>query len=155
MWFRFNSNIGWKELLELRLEDLGWTLYKLAKKYAEITGEENSPATRYHSAIGKFFEEPERSKLKTVENVIKALGGEIIIIWDNTDIESIKERMFKLKKCTTNQLIKEISRRAEEMCPPELIKPTYPNCLKNKHKFNAEDIAGLLNNISTKKYKDG
>lgn len=38
--------------------------------------------------------------------------------------------MFQLRKCTTNQLIKEISRRAEEMCPPELIKPTYPNYLK-------------------------
>ncbi|MGI8503267.1 MAG: hypothetical protein ACR2LR_19365 [Hassallia sp.] len=99
MWHRFNSNIGWKELLKRRLEDLGWTLYKLANKYALNAVEENSPARRYHSAIGKFFEEPERSKSKTVENVIKAqslpdrdfcpasfaLGGEIIIIWDNTD----------------------------------------------------------------------
>ncbi|MFQ4143084.1 hypothetical protein [Chlorogloeopsis sp. ULAP02] len=153
MWHEIN-NTNWKELLETRLENLGWTLYKLAKEYIKVLGEENSPASRYHSAIGKLFEMPEKSKIKTVENVIKALDGKIIIVWDNTKKESVADGLVKLRECTTNQIIQELSRRVIEISPPELIKLKYPNCPRNKLKISSQDIASLLDDKSaSKKYK--
>ena len=74
-----------KEDLEQRLQDLGWTLYKLAKQFSEIraVGGEVSPATRYHTSIGKAMENPAKSRLETIEGIVQALNGDITIVWDS------------------------------------------------------------------------
>ena len=73
-----------KEDLEQRLEDLGWTLYKLAKQFSEMRAVDGevSPATRYHSAIGKAMENPAKSRLETIEGIVQALNGELTIVWE-------------------------------------------------------------------------
>lgn len=76
-----------KSQIEQRLEYLGWTLYKLAKLVSAIkatrSGEKPSAAVRYHTAIGKALDNPDRSKLETLEEIIEALGGRLTIVWDN------------------------------------------------------------------------
>lgn len=93
-----------KKDLEQRLEQLGWTLYRLAKQYSENKAKNGdaSPATRYHSAIGKAMDNPARSKLETIEGIVEALGGELRITWesektitlqlDNEQISALKEK---------------------------------------------------------------
>lgn len=73
-----------KEDLEQRLKDLGWTLYKLAKQFSEMRAVDGdvSPATRYHTAIGKAMENPAKSRLETIEGIVQALNGELTIVWD-------------------------------------------------------------------------
>ncbi|MBW4598511.1 MAG: RNA-directed DNA polymerase [Calothrix sp. FI2-JRJ7] len=73
-----------KEDLEQRLKELGWTQYKLAKQYSEnkTNSGDASPATRYHSAIGKALENPAKSKLETIEGIVQALNGELRILWE-------------------------------------------------------------------------
>lgn len=73
-----------KQNFEQRLEELGITLYKLAKQYSEMRAVEGdvSPATRYHSAISKAIENPAKSKLETVEAIVRVLNGELKIIWE-------------------------------------------------------------------------
>lgn len=72
-----------KEELDNRLAELGWTLYRLAKEFAALrsVNGEVSPATRYHSAIGKAFERLGSSKLATVADIVTVMGGEISVNW--------------------------------------------------------------------------
>lgn len=111
-----------KNTLNNRLEELGVTLYQIAKRYSEILGED-SPATRYHSAISKAFENSENSKLKTVETIVQALGGKIVIEWDdNFPTEALQQwrenqksekRLQDLEK--DMKIIKELLRRLTSM----------------------------------------
>lgn len=91
-----------KSQIEQRLEQLGWTLYKLAKQVASLkaarNGEEPSAATRYHTAIGKALDNPIRSKLETIQEIVEALGGTLQITWNNLP------GMKSLKKTTGEQL---------------------------------------------------
>lgn len=92
-----------KEDLEQRLEDLGWTLYKLAKQFSEMRAVDGevSPATRYHSAIGKAMENPAKSKLETIEGIVQALNGELTIVWELGRVVTIRlddEQMAALEE---------------------------------------------------------
>ena len=92
-----------KEDLEQRLEDLGWTLYKLAKQFSEMRAVDGevSPATRYHSAIGKAMENPAKSKLETIEGIVQALNGELTIVWEPGRVVTIRldnEQMAALEE---------------------------------------------------------
>lgn len=73
-----------KEQLEERLQALGWTLYRLAKEFAQMRteGGEMPPVTRYHGSIGKAIENPGKSKLETIEDIVKAMDGELTIAWE-------------------------------------------------------------------------
>lgn len=64
-----------------RLAELRWTLYRLAKEYCVVVGNEKSPASRYHSTLGKVLASPDNSSLGTIKKVVQALDGEIIIRW--------------------------------------------------------------------------
>ena len=108
-----------KKDLEQRLEQLGWTLYRLAKQYSENKAKDGdaSPATRYHSAIGKAMENPARSKLETIEGILEALGGELKIIWeqektitlqlDNEQIAALQEKAEK-EGVTTSKIAEQL-----------------------------------------------
>lgn len=135
----------WKHLLEKRLETLGWTLYKVAKKYAEIL-KQDSPAVRYHTAISKCFEIPQKSKLQTVENIIKSLGGKLYVVWD----DDIEVKQLPLNKATTNQLIDEIKQRTFDITPSQgLIKIKYSFANKNpQKKLSSSELIDTLNNTS-------
>ena len=92
-----------KEDLEQRLEDLGWTLYKLAKQFSEMRAVDGdvSPATRYHSAIGKAMENPAKSKLETIEGIVQALNGELTIVWEPGRVVTVRlddEQMAALEE---------------------------------------------------------
>jgi len=108
-----------KEHLEQRLEQLGWTLYRLAKQYSENKAKDGtaSPATRYHSAIGKAMENPARSKLETIEGIIEALDGELRIVWEperTITLQLDSEQIAALGERAKNQGVT-VSKVAEQL----------------------------------------
>ncbi|QSV55924.1 MAG: RNA-directed DNA polymerase [Dolichospermum sp. UKL201] len=98
----------YKEDFEQRLKDLDWTLYKLAKEFAEYraTGGDISPASRYHSSIGKAIENPGKSRLETIEDIVQVLNGELTILWDAGKVVTIRledETLEALKQRGENE----------------------------------------------------
>lgn len=107
-----------EEQFEKRLEDLNWTLYRLAKEMAEYRSkdEEVSPASRYHSSIGKAIENPRKSRLETIEDIVQVLNGELRIIWEPDKVVTIRledETIEALKQRAENEgkSINEIARK--------------------------------------------
>jgi hypothetical protein len=97
-----------KKDFEQRLKDLDWTLYKLAKEFAEYRarGGDVSPASRYHSSIGKAIENPGKSRLETIEDIVQVLNGELTILWDVDKIVTIRledETLEALKQRSENE----------------------------------------------------
>ena len=72
-----------KQFLYKRLHELGWTLYYLTKKVCEMRAGEGKvpPVTRYQSGVSKAIANPAKSKLETIEELVKALEGELTIQW--------------------------------------------------------------------------
>ncbi len=94
------------EALSKRLADIGTTLYQISKRIAEIKGS-GKPAT-YHTSTGKAIEDPMKSKLSTILEIIEAMGGRAYIEWD--DVESLnKEEYF------VDQRIDKLEKSMEEM----------------------------------------
>jgi hypothetical protein len=96
------------EVLEKRLEELGATLYTIAKKVGEIRGE-NSQVSRWHSATSKVVEKPLASKLTTIMDVVRAMGGKIIIEWDEV------ENMDQLLDYRVDERIGKVEKSVEEI----------------------------------------
>lgn len=71
-----------KRLIEKRLENKEMNIYKLAKIIMEKRELKGSPS-RLHSTIGKAKNEPEKSRLQTIIDIVEALGGKLTIQWDN------------------------------------------------------------------------
>ncbi|MBD2629670.1 hypothetical protein [Trichormus variabilis] len=94
------------EALSKRLEDIGTTLYQISKRIAEIKG--SGTSVTYHTTTSKAIEEPLKSKLSTILEIIEALGGRAYIEWD--DVESLdKEEYF------IDQRIDKLEKSMEEM----------------------------------------
>ncbi len=73
-----------KEILEERLKELEWTPYKLAQEVTRLKSiekGENKNVTSYVSSVRQALMNPERSTLRTLETIIKALDGELVIRW--------------------------------------------------------------------------
>ncbi|MCC5624178.1 RNA-directed DNA polymerase [Nostoc sp. CHAB 5715] len=108
-----------KDDLEHRLKELDWTLYRLAKEFAEYraTGGVVSPASRYHSSISKAIESPGKSRLETIEDIVQVLNGELTILWEagkvvtirleDETIEALKQRAENDGK-TINEIAKQL-----------------------------------------------
>ena len=81
-----------KENFEHRLKELDWTLYRLAREFAEYraAGQDVSAASRYHSSISKAIENPSKSKLETIEDVVKVLNGKLTILWEPGKLVTIR-----------------------------------------------------------------
>lgn len=65
-----------KKDIEQRLQELDWTLYRLAKEFAELranrAGEKEAPpASRYHTSLGKAIDNPGTSKLETIKDIVQ------------------------------------------------------------------------------------
>jgi len=57
------------------------TTYSIAKAVSQKRTGGKSPASRYHSAIGKAIDNPTKSRLETLIDILETLGGEITISW--------------------------------------------------------------------------
>jgi hypothetical protein len=58
--------------------------YRLAQELDKLRGE-NKGAANYASTVKKVLDNPEMSRAKTLEDLIKVLGGELIIRWEKTE----------------------------------------------------------------------
>ncbi len=73
-----------KEILEDRLKELGWSAYKLAQEVSRLRSQEEErekKVTSFVSSVRQALDKPDNSSLKTIETLIKALDGELIIRW--------------------------------------------------------------------------
>ncbi|MFM6015948.1 MAG: RNA-directed DNA polymerase, partial [Dolichospermum sp.] len=65
-----------------------------------------SPASRYHSSIGKAIENPGKSRLETIEDIVQVLNGELTILWDAGKVVTIRledETLEALKQRSENE----------------------------------------------------
>ena len=69
------------EILQERLQKLGISKYAIAKELAGPGGNPKALTTR----IGKTMTDPKNRVFSNVEDVIKAMGGEIVIRWTSMD----------------------------------------------------------------------
>ncbi len=72
------------KVLQARLEELGWTQYRLAQELDKLRGEEKG-AGNYSSTVKKVLSNPSSTRAKTLEDLIKAMGGELFIRWEKTE----------------------------------------------------------------------
>lgn len=72
-----------KEVLAQRIEKLGYTQYKVTQEVCKLRaeGDEIPPVTRYNSTVAKALNDPQNVKFYVLEDLIKALGGELIVRW--------------------------------------------------------------------------
>ncbi|PNW35882.1 UNVERIFIED_CONTAM: hypothetical protein BEN50_17055 [Euhalothece sp. KZN 001] len=66
------------------------TMYWIAKEISKKRTEGKSPASRYHSAISKAVDHPQKSRLETIVDIVEALGGEITINWEGEKKETTR-----------------------------------------------------------------
>lgn len=71
------------KILQDRLDELGITKYELSKRIDEGRGMDK--ATSVSSIVKKIMEEPEGRRYSNVAEVVKAMGGEIVIRWHFVD----------------------------------------------------------------------
>lgn len=84
----YMMNAMLSDALKKRLEKLDTTVYEVAKKIAESR---NPPkkVTDLNSTVAKVFDDPEGRRWSSVQEVIEAMGGEIVVRWHNIDEESL------------------------------------------------------------------
>ena len=89
-----------KEILEERLKELGWSAYKLAQEVSKLRSQEEEQekkVTSFVSSVRQALDKPDNSSLKTIETLIKALDGEIIIRWKERKKIVIGEREVRIE----------------------------------------------------------
>lgn len=89
-----------KRVLKDRLEQLDWTTYKLAQEVGKVRNEVygdtiENPRTLING-LDKALENPDASSLKTIEAVIRAMGGELVIRWTETETVVTGQREVKV-----------------------------------------------------------
>ena len=72
-----------KDILQERLDDLGITKYEVSKRVAKSRGA--ARVTDVSSIVAKTLESPEGRRYSNVAEVVKALGGDIIIRWHSVE----------------------------------------------------------------------
>ncbi len=74
--------------LNERLKLLGWKVFHLSKQVAEIRarrGNATSPSS-INTTIAKAINNPKKSGVQTLEDIVTALGGEIKIVWKSEPV---------------------------------------------------------------------
>ena len=69
-----------QNFLHERLEELGWTPYRLAQELDKLRGE-GKGALNYTSTVKRALDNPELTRTKTLEDLIKIMDGELIVRW--------------------------------------------------------------------------
>lgn len=74
-----------KEIIEQRMAQLGYTQYKLTQEICKLRAQDGvvPPVSKYQSSIRLAIAQPEQVKTQIVLDIIKALGGEVVIRWNN------------------------------------------------------------------------
>ena len=72
-----------KEILEERLAELGITPYEVARRLAENRGK--GKVTDVSTTVNNVLSSPERRRYDTLAEVIKVLGGDIVIRWHSVE----------------------------------------------------------------------
>lgn len=72
-----------KEILEARLAELDITPYELAKRVAEKRGRKK--ATDVSTTVNSVLKSPERRRYETLAEIIKVMGGDIVIRWHSVE----------------------------------------------------------------------
>jgi hypothetical protein len=76
------------DVLNERLRQRELTKYALAKILAEMDGSGKAP-NQYTSRLAKVFDDPKGRIFANLEEVIKALGGRVVIEWTDTTSQPI------------------------------------------------------------------
>jgi hypothetical protein len=78
-----NTSMGRREIYLSRMEQLGWSEYRLCQeivKLRQARGEETT-LQKLQSSINKALKEPEGRATYINDDIVNALGGEFIIRW--------------------------------------------------------------------------
>ncbi len=89
-----------KEILVNRLNELGWSAYKLAQMVTLLRSQEEKEekkVSNFVSLVRNALNKPDNSSLKTIETLVKALDGEIIIRWKQKKEVVTGEREEKIE----------------------------------------------------------
>jgi hypothetical protein len=77
------------KILSERFKKLGWTTYKLAREVNRIRvslfGEESKKTGSLVTSVAKVLDNPNNCSFKNVEAAIRAMGGEVVIRWQNVE----------------------------------------------------------------------
>ena len=96
--------------LDNRLKHLGWRVFYLAKQVSALRGTRGNitTASRINSTIAKAIDNPAKSALKTLEDIVTALGGELQITWSTLPAHKSKSsyRAYLLKYFENGVLVK-------------------------------------------------
>jgi hypothetical protein len=78
-----------QKILQDRFQKLGWTSYRLAQEVGRIRvsvfGEPARKPANLVTAVEKVIDDPNTSSFKNVEAAIRAMGGDLVIRWQNTE----------------------------------------------------------------------
>lgn len=79
-----------QQIYQARLEELGWTKYRLAQEVLKIRQERGETITfqSIESAVRKALANPDKASAQANDDLIKAMDGETIIQWQS--IQQIK-----------------------------------------------------------------
>lgn len=78
-----------KDVLSSRQKALDWTNYRLAKALSELR--QKGSASGYTNAVARAVENPETASLKTFEELVRAMGGEVVVRWPETKVVGYEE----------------------------------------------------------------
>lgn len=89
-----------RAILQDRFKQLGWTSYRLAQEVGRIResifGEPAKKPANLVTAVEKVIEDPNTSSFKNVEAAIRAMGGELVIRWENREQVVVGHEEIKL-----------------------------------------------------------
>lgn len=78
------------EALKQRLAEKGMTQYQLAKKIAKLDGTGRPPSS-YTGRFAKVFgDDPKGRTYRNIEEIVRALGGRLLIEWTDTKTQELK-----------------------------------------------------------------
>lgn len=74
-----------KDILTERMAKLGYSQYRLTKEICKLRAQDGKvpPVSKYQSSVRQAIAEPNMVKFYIIEDLIKAMGGEVIIRWTN------------------------------------------------------------------------
>lgn len=96
-----NWEIVDKEILENRLRELGMNHYQLTKVFTQIrsakSGIEETDPRRYWGTVSKAMKKPEKSSIETIEALIQALDGKLVIVWNKREQVLVKQEFVDMQ----------------------------------------------------------
>ncbi|BAZ47158.1 hypothetical protein NIES4102_42040 (plasmid) [Chondrocystis sp. NIES-4102] len=84
-----------QDVLQKRLDSLEWTSYRLAQEVDRLRGS-NKGAGNYTSTVNKVLANPNKCQIRTLEEVVQAMGGEIFIRWSKTEVVTVSYEDVKV-----------------------------------------------------------